>query len=83
VLDAPASNTYGCLSRDTCVSSNQVKGPVWNKIAYHHHEKPTLEEVFLSITNLILTGKQSDSCYCFEYRWFSFKGYLSFINLDE
>jgi hypothetical protein len=31
VLDDPASNTVGFLSRDTCVSSAQLKKPIWNK----------------------------------------------------
>jgi hypothetical protein len=31
VLDATASNTYGCVSRDSCGSSTQWKWPNWNK----------------------------------------------------
>jgi hypothetical protein len=30
LLDAPASNTDGFLSRDTCDSSTQLKRPIWN-----------------------------------------------------
>jgi hypothetical protein len=33
VQDAPASNTGGFLSRDTCVSSIQVNRPIWNKVS--------------------------------------------------
>jgi hypothetical protein len=31
VLDSPASDTYGFLWRDTCISSTQLNKPKWNK----------------------------------------------------
>jgi hypothetical protein len=31
VLDVPASNIGGFLSRDTFVSSTQMNRPIWNK----------------------------------------------------
>jgi hypothetical protein len=31
VLNAPDCDTNGFISRDTCVSSTQVKRPIWNK----------------------------------------------------
>jgi hypothetical protein len=31
VLDAPASNTDGFPSRDTCVSSTHMNRPIWSK----------------------------------------------------
>jgi hypothetical protein len=31
VLDVPASNIDGCLSRDTCISSTQLNRPIWKK----------------------------------------------------
>jgi hypothetical protein len=33
VLDASASNTHGFLSRDSCVSLNQLNRPIWNKMS--------------------------------------------------
>jgi hypothetical protein len=33
VLDAPASNTDNILPRDTCVSSTQMKRPIWTNIS--------------------------------------------------
>jgi hypothetical protein len=58
VLDANASDTYGFLSRDTCVSSSQLNRAIWIKRAYLHFEKPNLQAVFLSKTNSVLTGKE-------------------------
>jgi hypothetical protein len=31
ILDAPAYDTNGFLSRDTCVLSTQLNGPIWKK----------------------------------------------------
>jgi hypothetical protein len=31
VLDAPASNTDGLFTKDSFVSSNLLKRPIWNK----------------------------------------------------
>jgi hypothetical protein len=31
-LDATASNRDGCLWRDSCLSSNQLNRPIWNKM---------------------------------------------------
>jgi hypothetical protein len=61
---APASNTDGFLSRDTCVSSTQLNMPILNKMSLHL-ENPDLQEVFLSKTNSILTGKQCARSYTF------------------
>jgi hypothetical protein len=82
-LDAPASNTDGCLWRDPCVSSSLVNRPFGTKRAYQHLEKHTLQEVFLSKTISTLTGKQCARCSCFQHRWFSFQQYKCFLKLAE
>jgi hypothetical protein len=51
-------NIDGVLWRGTCVSSTQLKSPVWKKRVYLDLEKPKLEEVFLSKPCSVLTGKQ-------------------------
>jgi hypothetical protein len=56
VLNAPASNTDGFLSRDICVSSNSLDRYTWNKMCFLHVENPEFQKVFLSETNSILTG---------------------------
>jgi hypothetical protein len=56
---------YGFLSRDTCVSSSQLKRPIWNTIAFLPPENPDRQAGFLSKTNSILTGKQWDRCSTF------------------
>jgi hypothetical protein len=33
VPDAHASNTDGCVCRDTCISSTQLKRSIWNKMS--------------------------------------------------
>jgi hypothetical protein len=48
VVDAAASNRDRFLSQDICVSSTQLKRPIWNNIAYLHLEKHKLQEVFFS-----------------------------------
>jgi hypothetical protein len=63
VLDAPASNTDGFLSRDTCVSSLSWIGLFGTKWSFLHLEKSDLQEVFLWTTKLILTGKLCARCY--------------------
>jgi hypothetical protein len=37
VVDAPDSNWDGYLWRDTCVSSNQLNRPIWNKMTLSPH----------------------------------------------
>jgi hypothetical protein len=32
MLDAPASNLDGFVSRDTCVASTQLNRPIWNNM---------------------------------------------------
>jgi hypothetical protein len=49
------SITDGFLWRDTCVSSTLLNRPIWNEDS---PQKPKLQEVFLSQTNSVLTGKQ-------------------------
>jgi hypothetical protein len=34
VLDSPVSNLDGFLSRDICVSSTQLSGPIWKKLIF-------------------------------------------------
>jgi hypothetical protein len=47
ILDVPASDTNGFLLRNECVSSTQLKRPIWTNIASLHHENPKLQEVFI------------------------------------
>jgi hypothetical protein len=65
MLDATASIIVGFLWRDSGVSSTQIKRHIEAIRAYLHLETPKLQEVFLSKTHSILTGKQSDRCSCF------------------
>jgi hypothetical protein len=58
ILDVPTSDTDGFLSRDTCVTSTQQKGLLVANRVYLHLETPKLQEIFLSETNSILSGKQ-------------------------
>jgi hypothetical protein len=44
VPDVAASNIYGFLSRDTCVSSTHLKRPFGENRAYLHLEKPKLSK---------------------------------------
>jgi hypothetical protein len=57
-LEAPGSNTHSFLSRDTCVSSIQLNRPIWSKQSLSPSEAQKLQEVFLSQTTSIPTGKQ-------------------------
>jgi hypothetical protein len=83
VLDVPASNADGFLSRGTCVSSTLWIGLFGTKSTYLHHEKRTLQEIFLTQSNLILTGKQFATCLCVYHRLFSLENYMCFFNLAE
>jgi hypothetical protein len=65
VLDAPASNIDGFLSRYIYVSSTHLNRPVWSNISILPPWKLQCEEVFLSKTNSILTRKQCIRCFCF------------------
>jgi hypothetical protein len=40
VLDAPPSNIDAFLSNDTCLSSNQLNSPIWNKMSISYLWKP-------------------------------------------
>jgi hypothetical protein len=51
VLDAPASNTDGFLSRDTCVSSTHLNRPFRNKMRLFHLEITEVQEVLHPKTN--------------------------------
>jgi hypothetical protein len=53
VQDVSASSTDGFLLRDTCVSLTHL-----SYSANHQPEKPKLQEIFLSKSNSVLTGKQ-------------------------
>jgi hypothetical protein len=55
VLDPTASNTDRVLSRDTCVSWNQLNRQIWIKESVSQTWTPKLQEVFLSKTSSILT----------------------------
>jgi hypothetical protein len=61
VVDAAASNINGFLWSYTCVLIPRWIGPYGTKWAFFHLETPKLQEVFLSITHSILTGKQCAS----------------------
>jgi hypothetical protein len=52
------------------------------KRAYVHLETPKLQEVFLSKTNSILTGKKCARFCDFKQRWFSLERYMCFFNSD-
>jgi hypothetical protein len=49
------------------------------KWAFLHHEICDLQEVVLSKTNSILTGKQCSRCSCFYHRWLSFGRFHLFL----
>jgi hypothetical protein len=59
VLDTAASNIDGILSRGTCVSSAIHNEP------FFILEISDFQEVFISKTNSILSGKQCAKCSCF------------------
>jgi hypothetical protein len=65
VVDAPGSDTNGFLLRDKCVSSTQLSRSILNKQSLSPPEIPKLQEVFLSNSNSILTGKQCARCFSF------------------
>jgi len=65
VLDAAASNTHGFLWRDTCVYPLRWIGLFGAKGAHLHLESPKIQEVFLSKTKAVLTGKTCTGCSCF------------------
>jgi hypothetical protein len=56
VPDNSSSNTDGCVWRDTCVYSTELKRP------YHHFQQPTLEEIFHPKTYPTLTGRKGAGC---------------------
>jgi hypothetical protein len=58
VLDVEVYNVDGFLWSDTCGYSIQHNMHIWNKRAYLHLEKSKLQEVFLSKTSSVFTGKQ-------------------------
>jgi hypothetical protein len=57
VVDGSASNINGFLE-DTGVWSTQMNTLSCKKSAFTHLETPKLQEVFLSITTSVLTGKE-------------------------
>jgi hypothetical protein len=57
-LDAADSNTHCFLLIDTCVSATWLSRPI-KKWAFPHLETYDLQEVFLSKTKSILTGKHA------------------------
>jgi hypothetical protein len=66
VLDAAASNIEGLLWRgEVHVSSIQANRPIRSKQSQSLQETHKLQEVLLSKTNLILTGKQCARWSCF------------------
>jgi hypothetical protein len=58
----PASNTHGFLWIDICVSSTRWIGLFGTTWAFLHLENYDFQELFLSETNSILTGKQCTRC---------------------
>jgi hypothetical protein len=56
VLDAPAFNTDGFLSRYTCISSTLLNSPIWKKWAFLYLENHDFREVFLSETTKFSKG---------------------------
>jgi hypothetical protein len=83
VLDVPHSNIDAFRSRDTCVSSTQLNNTNWNKMFVSPLNKTKLQEIFLSKTNSVLTGKQCARCPTFYHRWFSFESHMCFFNSAE
>jgi hypothetical protein len=81
VLDGAASKIAGFLWRYTCASSTQLKYPISANKAYVHLGNYTLQEVILSKTNSIITGKEYGSYYYLLNRWFSFEKYMCFFTL--
>jgi hypothetical protein len=57
ILDAATSNTDGFLSRGTCASTTQLNRPIGSTVSLSHLENSDMQEVCLSKTNSILTGK--------------------------
>jgi hypothetical protein len=83
VLDAPASNPNGSLSRDTCVLSTYLHRPIGRRWAFFHLGNCNLQEIFLSKANSVLIGKQCARCPCFYNTWVSFKRYMCVFNSVE
>jgi hypothetical protein len=55
VLDNPASNLYGVLSRDSCISSTQLNRTIWKKISILKSGIPDWQAVFLQkLTQFLL-----------------------------
>jgi hypothetical protein len=65
VLDAPASTRDGFLCRDTCVSSSQLKRPIWNEMCHCLPENCHFQEELIAKTNSILSWEQCGICSCF------------------
>jgi hypothetical protein len=83
MLDVAPSNMEGFLYRDTCVSSTQLKSSIWSKHSLSPPETPMLQEIFLSNTNSILTGKICATGSSFLYGWFSLERYMCFFKPAE
>jgi hypothetical protein len=73
VQDAAVFNIDDFLWRNRYVSSTQQNRLFVTKTAYLHLETSTLQEVFLSKTNLILTEKQCARCSCILHWRFSLR----------
>jgi hypothetical protein len=84
VVNAPASNTYGFLWRDTCVYSIQHNRPIWNK---HSLSPPWKTLVAGSIPFKNSLGSHWEQCAknsCFWHKWISFVGCMClFISAQE
>jgi hypothetical protein len=76
ILDVPASDTNGFLLRNECVSSTQLKRPIWTNIASLHHENPKLQEVFIKKNSSVLRGKQ-----CSRYSHLTQMGFFGEIHV--
>jgi hypothetical protein len=58
VLYAPTAIISGFHWTDNFISSTYLIRPIWNSMRLLHLENYDLQEIFLSKTNSILTGKQ-------------------------
>jgi hypothetical protein len=81
VLDFPASNTDGSL--ESYMSFLNSDDEFCTYRANLQLEIPKLQEIFLSKTNSIISGKQCTRYSCFYHRWIPFEKYVSFFNSSE
>jgi hypothetical protein len=83
VLHDHSSNTDVFLSRDSCVSSNQLNRSIWGNKRCNPPWKLWFAKNIPVKTISILTGKQYARCSCFWHTWFYFERYMCFFNIAE